>query len=273
MRLMGLMLAGPRSRDGAGGADRPRRVERGASASWTTGRWTWRGAGDGEPAELHRRSRLRDLGGAVLSAHALPRGAGGGRGARARRLRHAGAALDAAGEELADLVRRAPADLRRLRGRRWSASCGWARATSSAGTAAAREAEAGPRLRRVSLAIEAEDADVMGDEPIWARVDARLRRGRAVARLRRARASTPTAPAIAEGRRAARRRLAGGRLGDLGRLRAFGARCRWRRATCRRRSPSATRRGSSRSRSSGCAGRRASSSSRRSIPTGARMRA
>ncbi|HVL20119.1 MAG TPA: FAD-dependent oxidoreductase, partial [Amaricoccus sp.] len=37
--------------------------------------------------------------------------------------------------------------------------------------AAAREAEAGPRLRRVSLAIEAEDADVMADEPIWARVD------------------------------------------------------------------------------------------------------
>ena len=37
--------------------------------------------------------------------------------------------------------------------------------------AAAREAEAGPRLRRVSLAIEATDADVMGDEPIWARVE------------------------------------------------------------------------------------------------------
>ncbi len=41
-----------------------------------------------------------------------------------------------------------------------------------AGREAARaRAEAGPRLRRVSLAIEAEDADVMGDEPIWARVD------------------------------------------------------------------------------------------------------
>jgi dimethylglycine dehydrogenase len=37
--------------------------------------------------------------------------------------------------------------------------------------AAAREAEAGPRLRRVSLAIEAADADVMGDEPIWARAE------------------------------------------------------------------------------------------------------
>ncbi len=37
--------------------------------------------------------------------------------------------------------------------------------------AAAREAVAGPRLRRVSLVIEADNADVMGDEPIWTRTD------------------------------------------------------------------------------------------------------
>ena len=36
--------------------------------------------------------------------------------------------------------------------------------------AAAREREAGPRLRRVSFVIDAEDADVMADEPVWARV-------------------------------------------------------------------------------------------------------
>ena len=35
--------------------------------------------------------------------------------------------------------------------------------------AAAREAEEGPRLRRVGLVIDADNADVMGDEPIWAR--------------------------------------------------------------------------------------------------------
>ncbi len=35
--------------------------------------------------------------------------------------------------------------------------------------AAAAERAAGPRLRRVSLVIDAEDADVMGDEPVWAR--------------------------------------------------------------------------------------------------------
>ncbi|MCR4266247.1 FAD-dependent oxidoreductase [Nitratireductor sp. ZSWI3] len=36
--------------------------------------------------------------------------------------------------------------------------------------AAAREEAEGPKLRRVSFLVEAEGADVMGDEPIWARV-------------------------------------------------------------------------------------------------------
>jgi len=35
--------------------------------------------------------------------------------------------------------------------------------------AAAAERARGPRLRRVSFVVEAEDADVMGDEPVWAR--------------------------------------------------------------------------------------------------------
>ncbi|BCH32116.1 glycine cleavage system protein T [Mesorhizobium sp. L-8-10] len=35
---------------------------------------------------------------------------------------------------------------------------------------AAREKADGPKLRRVSLIVEAADADVMGDEPIWAKV-------------------------------------------------------------------------------------------------------
>ena len=37
--------------------------------------------------------------------------------------------------------------------------------------AAAKEHAAGPKLRRVSLVVDADDADVMGDEPIWAKVD------------------------------------------------------------------------------------------------------
>ncbi|MER8867597.1 FAD-dependent oxidoreductase [Mesorhizobium sp. M0751] len=36
--------------------------------------------------------------------------------------------------------------------------------------AAAREQAAGPKLRRVSFVVDAADADVMGDEPIWAKV-------------------------------------------------------------------------------------------------------
>ena len=36
--------------------------------------------------------------------------------------------------------------------------------------AAVRERDEGPKLRRVSLVIEADTADVMGDEPIWAQV-------------------------------------------------------------------------------------------------------
>ncbi len=37
--------------------------------------------------------------------------------------------------------------------------------------AAARELENGPKLRRVSMIVDATDADVMGDEPVWAKVN------------------------------------------------------------------------------------------------------
>jgi dimethylglycine dehydrogenase len=39
--------------------------------------------------------------------------------------------------------------------------------------AAAKEREAGPKVSRVSFVVEAADADVMGDEPIWAKVGAK----------------------------------------------------------------------------------------------------
>src|SRR6218665_715469 len=35
---------------------------------------------------------------------------------------------------------------------------------------AAEELKLGPKLRRVSMIVDALDADVMGDEPIWAKV-------------------------------------------------------------------------------------------------------
>ena len=73
--------------------------------------------GGDQPGHLYRRSRLRDLGGAGISAPALSGDHGPGPRPRHRELRHAGAALHAAGEELPHLVSRAPAHLRRLRGR------------------------------------------------------------------------------------------------------------------------------------------------------------
>ena len=71
-----------------------------------------------EPRHLYRRPRLRDLGEAGIPAPALREGDGGGRGIRHREFRHARPPLAAAREELADLVSRAPADLRAVRGRR-----------------------------------------------------------------------------------------------------------------------------------------------------------
>ena len=138
--------------------------------------------------------------------------------------------------------------------------------------AAAREAEAGPRLRRVSLAIEADDADVMGDEPIWARVDRDWGAVAAAARLRRA-ALRRRRRRAAEGRRPPRRRLAGRRLGHLRRLRPLG-----RLSLAQGYLPAGAgraRRGraSSRSRSSACAARRASLLEPPFDPDGQRMRA
>ena len=84
--------------------------------------------------------------------------------------------------------------------------------------AAAAEQAAGPRLRRVSLAIDAGDADVMGDEPIWGRVEDDFGAVAAVERHRRA-ALRRRGPGGPDPRRPPRRRLAGGGLGDLRRLR------------------------------------------------------
>ena len=85
--------------------------------------------------------------------------------------------------------------------------------------AAARQLEqGGGRLRRVSFVVDALDADVMGDEPIWARqqrITARWTSHMATAR----RAPTPrqTDPAQPRHRHRAGR-LARGGLGDVGRV-------------------------------------------------------
>jgi dimethylglycine dehydrogenase len=70
--------------------------------------------------------------------------------------------------------------------------------------AAAREAAEGPRLRRVSLAVEAGDADVMGDEPVWGRIEGDLSAvppssGTGAARFDGAGRTIPTADARRDG--------------------------------------------------------------------------
>ena len=207
MRLMGLMLAGPRSRavlaaltdhDVSNAAfrfmdHRPMDVA-------------------GCPALVNRISYTGDLGYEIWVEPAYLRTLyraikAAGRGAGPRRLRHARAARRCGWRRTCRPG--SPSSARSTAPSRaaWSASCGSTRPTSSAATPPRARPRTGPRLRRVSLAIEAEDADVMGDEPIWARTDrdwgavaagARLRRA-ALRRRRRGAAARPTRGATATG--------------------------------------------------------------------------
>ena len=198
MRLMGLMLAGPTVARGAGGGS-PTTTSRTARFRFMDHRAMDVG---GVPALVNRISYTGDLGYEVWVEPAYLRtlyravkAAGEPEGIVDFGMR--ALLVDAAGEELADLVRRASADLRAVRGRHGALRA--PRQDRFVGReAAAREAGEGPRLRRVSLVIDAENADVMGDEPIWARTDRGLgqRRRRRTASARRA--STPPAPRCRE---------------------------------------------------------------------------
>ncbi len=133
--------------------------------------------------------------------------------------------------------------------------------------AAKREHAKGPKLRRVSFAIDAEDADVMGDEPIWARSDAtnyvvESPHGYGAPRFDtgRHRNSARNPDTGIERRRLARRRL-----GHLRRLCPLRQICRWRRAMCRPNWRRARRTACSRSKSSASVGLRGFWPSRLSI--------
>ncbi len=108
----------------------------------------------GQPHHLHRRPRLRDLDGAGLSATGLRGDQGSWRGVRHRRFRHARAAVDAAGEELPDLVPRAATDLRVFEGS-MDRFIKMEKNDFIGRDAAARELETGPKLRRVSFVVDA----------------------------------------------------------------------------------------------------------------------
>ena len=173
---------------GAGGAHRPRRVERRVPLHGPPGDGRRRRAGDGQPDQLHRRSRLRDLG-------------------RAGYLRTLYRAVQAAGAPhgLVDFGMRALLSMRleknwptwfaELRPIYGAFEGGMERFVKLAKDfigreAAAREAEAGPRLRRVSLVDRGRGRRRDGRRADLGAGRARLRRGRAGARRRARRAST-----------------------------------------------------------------------------------
>ena len=228
----------------------------------------------GQPHHLYRRSRLRDLDGAGLSAAGLQGDQGRRRRVRHRRFRHARAAVDAAREELPDLVPRAEADLRRRSRARWTASSSWRRTTSSAARRRRRRrrtgAQAAPRLadrRCARCRRDGRRADL--GESRTARITARSRSRTATAR----RASTPKArKRAARPRRPAPRQCAASPTANgawsAGSPRAAmrtTSRNRWRRAMCRLHSPKTRARACSRSRSSATAALPASTSRRPSI--------
>ena len=202
MRLMGLMLAGPRSRAVLAALTDH-------DVSNAAFRFMDHRAMDvaGVPAMVNRISYTGDLGyeilgGAVLPAHALPGGEGRRAPARGSRISGCGRCLSMR------LEKNWPTWFAELRPIYGPFEGGMERFVKLAKDfigrdAAAREAEAGPRLRRVSLVIDARGCRGDGRRAGLGAGRARLWRGRAAAWLRRARASTRPA-------RSCRRRMRGG---------------------------------------------------------------
>ena len=214
--------------DAAAEAGRRRRLDRRPSASWTSATMAVGGA----PCMVNRVTYTGDLGYEIWMAPAYQRlrlqgDQGGRRGIRHRRFRHARAALDAAGEELPDLVPRAAADLRRrskaamdrfikLEQERLHRPRG----------GRARSRPKARKLRRVSLHRRCGRRRRDGRRADLGQGLDRLRHGRKAAWLRRAalrRHRQGSARLDGGGRRFGRarhrrRRLARGRLGHVGRL-------------------------------------------------------
>ena len=117
VKLCGLSIAGPMARQLLAKVTRDRHVERGVSVHGYPPHGHRHGAVPGRPRQLHRRSRLRDLGGAGIPAPCLRDVDEGRRGIRHRPVRLARAQRAQAGEELWLVGARIQADLRSARSR------------------------------------------------------------------------------------------------------------------------------------------------------------
>ena len=126
------------------------------------------GAVPGRPRQLYRRPRLRDLDGAGIPAHVLDDADCGRRGIRHRPVRLA-RAQRAAGWRRTTAHGRASTGRSTARSKPGS-TVSWPiprRPISSARRARSPSASEGGKLRLRAFIVEAEDADVIGDEPIW----------------------------------------------------------------------------------------------------------
>ena len=167
MGLVGLSIAGPRSRELLQRADRRGRLERRAALHGPPRDGHRQRAGDDQPRHLYRRSGLRDLGGAGVSAPALPCDHGGRRAISASSTSACGHCCSLR------LEKNFPTWYRELRPIYGAFEGGLERFVDLTKPdfigreAALREKASGGELRRVSLVVDATDADVLGDEPIW----------------------------------------------------------------------------------------------------------
>ena len=147
--------------------------------------------------------------------------------------------------------------------------------------AAAKEKADGGKLRRVSLIVDAADADVMGDEPIWAKVNGKdygtveKPHGYGAPRFDAEGKEAPGLDGCAPAPpRCAASPTANGASSAGSPRAAMRTTCksRWRRAMCRRHSPRTRAKACSRSRFWATAARRASMSQPPFDPSGEKMR-
>jgi dimethylglycine dehydrogenase len=187
----------------------------------------------GEPHHLYRRSRLRDLDGTRPTSAGLPA------------IKQAGAEFGIVDFGMRALLsmrleKNFPTWFRELRPIYGPYEAGMDRFIKLVKNdfigreAAAKEHADGPKLMRTSFLVDALDADVMGDEPVWARVGDTDYGTVEPPTVTAHRALTAMAgDRQARRRHHARWRLARGRLGHLGRLCPHHRQHRWPRATSR----------------------------------------
>ncbi len=165
MGLVGLSIAGPKSRDLLQCLT-DEDVSKTGFRFRSTARWMSPTSRPWSTASPIPAISVMKSGGARISAPALSGDRRGRRGVRPRPFRHAGAALPAVEKNFPTWYR----ELRPIYGPFEAGLDRFVDLTKPdfiGRDAALEEQRTGGTLRRISLAVDAADADVLGDEPIW----------------------------------------------------------------------------------------------------------